>query len=81
MIISKLTNLIPRYFNLTLGDSHIYENHIEAVKNQIDRIPFIFPKMELPNFENLDDVEKLTYKDFKLSDYQSYESIKAEMVA
>jgi len=29
IIIAKLTNLEPRYFNLTLGDAHIYSNHLE----------------------------------------------------
>jgi len=81
MIIAKLTNLKPRYFNLSLGDVHIYDNHIEAVNEQIKRIPYLFSQIELPKFTELEEVEKLTYKDFKLIDYQSYQSIKAEMIA
>jgi len=81
MIIAKLTNLEPRYFNISLGDVHIYETHIEAVNEQIKRMPYTFPKIQLPEFNTLEEVEKLNYKDFKLIDYQNYESIKAEMVA
>ena len=81
MLISKLTNLTPRYFNLSLGDSHIYETHIDAVNEQIKRMPYVFPKIHLPEFETLEDVEKLTFKDFKLTEYQSCDSIKAQMIA
>jgi dihydrofolate reductase/thymidylate synthase len=81
MIISQLTNLKPRYFNLSLGDVHIYDNHIEPVKEQLERKPYLFPKIDLPKFTNLEEVEKLKYQDFKLIDYQSYQSIKAEMIA
>jgi len=81
VLIAKLTNLTPRYFNLSLGDTHIYETHIDAVNEQIKRIPYIFPKIQLPEFNTLEEVEKLNYKDFILIEYQSYQSIKAEMVA
>ena len=39
MIISQITNLIPRFVNISQGDSHIYGEHIYAVKEQILRIP------------------------------------------
>lgn len=81
MIIAKLTNLIPRYFNISLGDTHIYGNHQPQVLEQMKRIPYVFPKIKLTDFENLEEVENLTYKDFCLIDYKSYDSIKAEMVA
>ena len=81
MIIARLTNLIPRYINISMGDVHIYETHLEAVNEQLKRLPYTFPKIQLPEFNTLEEVEKLTYKDFKLTYYQSYESIKAEMVA
>ena len=80
-LIAKLVNLIPRYFNLSLGDTHIYEKHIHSVNEQLKRIPYIFPKIQLPDFNTIEEVEKLAYKDFKLTDYQSYETIKAEMIA
>jgi len=81
MITAQLTNLKPRYFNISLGDSHIYETHIEAVKRQIKRMPYEFSKIQLPEFNNLEEVEKLTYKDFILENYKYYPSIKATMIA
>jgi thymidylate synthase len=80
-VISKLTNLQPRYFNLSLGDSHIYSDHEDAVLEQLSRKPFIFPNIEIPDIKTLEDVEKLTYEDFKIYDYIHYPSIKANMVA
>jgi len=81
MIIAKLTNLIPRYFNLSLGDVHIYSNHIEPIKEQIDRISYCFPNIKIPEFSTLEEVEKLTYKDFSLENYKYYHTIKMDMVA
>ena len=80
MIIAKLTNLIPRYFNLTLGDAHVYSAHVEPALEQIKRMPYVCPKIELPEFSKLEEVEKLTFKDFKIIGYKYYDSIKAPMV-
>lgn len=81
MIIAKLTNLKPRYFNLSLGDVHIYSNHIGQVKEQIQRIPYTSPRIILPDIEIIDDIEKLSHTDFELLNYSCYPSIKAEMIA
>lgn len=81
IIIAKLTNLRPRYFNLSLGDAHIYSNHVEPLLEQIKRIPYTFPQIILPEFESLEEVEKLTFEDFKLIDYKSYSTIKMGMIA
>jgi len=81
IIIAKLTNLIPRYFNLSLGDVHIYKEHIESVEEQLNRFPYLWPNIILPEFTTLEEVEKLTYEDFKLKNYYYYPSIKANMVA
>ena len=81
MIIAKLTNLTPRYFNLSLGDVHIYSNHTEQVKEQINRLPYTSPRIILPYIENIDDIEKLSHTDFELFNYSFHPSIKAEMVA
>jgi dihydrofolate reductase/thymidylate synthase len=81
MIIAKLTDLTPRYFNLSLGDVHIYSNHVDQVKEQIKRIPYTSPRIILPDIENIKDIEILSHEDFGLFDYSCYPSIKAEMVA
>lgn len=81
MVIGKLTGKIPRFFYMTMGDTHIYSNHVEQVKTQIARIPYCFPKLELFNIQTLKDVERLTPKDFVLSEYNCYQQIDAVMVA
>lgn len=81
MIIAQVTNLIPRFVNISQGDSHIYGEHIDAMKEQILRIPYVFPKLMLPEFKSIEEVEKLTYSDFRLENYNSHPIIKREMIA
>jgi len=81
MIIAQLTELKPRYFNLTLGDAHIYQNHIEPLKEQIERLCYTFPKLVMPEFKTLMDVERLNFRDFKIEDYRCHEPVKMDMVA
>jgi thymidylate synthase len=80
-IIAKITKLTPRYVNISLGDVHVYGNHEKAVQEQIIRIPYIFPHIELPEIKELEDIEKASWTDFKFQNYSYYPSIKAEMVA
>ena len=80
IIIAQITNKKPRYLNMSMGDTHIYENHIKSVKEQIERIPYIFPIIKFPNFSSLKEVEKLTFEDFELLNYNYYPTIKATMV-
>lgn len=81
MIIAKLCNLTPRYFNLSLGDCHIYDVHMTNVETQLNRACYSLPTVILPNVNTLQDVETLTYESFILVDYNSHPAIKAEMVA
>jgi dihydrofolate reductase/thymidylate synthase len=81
MLIGKLTSKTPRFFYMTMGDTHIYSDHIEQVKTQISRLPYCFPKLDLPNIESLQAIDNLTSKDFIISDYKCHSQIEAEMVA
>ena len=66
---------------LSLGDSHIYESHFNAVKTQLDRICYKFPKINVKKELNcIEDVEKMVYSDFELENYNSHKTIKAKMV-
>jgi dihydrofolate reductase/thymidylate synthase len=79
-IVSKLTNLKPRILNITMGDIHIYEEHIQCAREQLKRTPYIFPTISIPDISEISDIHKLTYKDFIISDYKHHESIKAKMI-
>ena len=61
----------------TLGDTHIYHNHFEQVREQLSHTPYPLPTMKInPNVKNIDDFK---YDDFKLVGYQSYDTIKAKV--
>lgn len=80
-IVSKVTQKIPRYLNITMGDTHIYDSHITQMKTQIERTPYRKPFIHIDReLSNLDDVEKLTYEDFNLLFYNNHKVIKGDMV-
>jgi thymidylate synthase len=78
-IIAYLTNLKPRMLDLSLGDCHIYEEHFKQVEEQLIRIPFQFPLIQV--VKPFEKVEELTFEHFEVVAYKSHESIKAVMVS
>lgn len=82
VIIAKITGLIPRYVNISLGDAHIYEQHIKHIETQTNRRPFEFPRLEIQKEINtLNDAENLTFEDFELKNYRHHPTITATMIA
>jgi thymidylate synthase len=74
MMIAQVTGLKPGDFVHTVGDAHIYNNHIEQVELQLSREPKPLPKMKLnPSVTNIFD---FTYDDFELVDYDAHPHIK-----
>ena len=81
---SLLTHMIAQVCGLevgdlvhVLGDAHIYLNHLEQVKEQLQREPLPAPTLWInPNINNIDD---FAMDDFKLENYNPMESIKAPM--
>ncbi len=80
-IVAKLVGMQPDNVHISLGDCHIYECHVNQVREQIKRLPFNFPKLIIPEFKTIEDVENSNYKQFLLENYNSHPAIKAEMVA
>ena len=75
MMIAQVTGLQPGEFVHTLGDTHIYLNHMEQVATQLERTPRALPRMKLnPEVKSLFDFR---YEDFTLEDYDPYPTIKA----
>jgi len=75
MMIAHVTGLEPGEFIHTFGDVHIYENHMNQVREQLTRTPHKLPKLVLnPEVKNLFD---FTFDDITLTDYQSHPRIKA----
>ncbi len=77
MMIAQVTGLKPGDFVHTLGDAHIYLNHIEQVKLQLTRKPYPLPEMKInPEVNNIFDFD---FKDFELVGYQAHPHIKGEI--
>jgi thymidylate synthase len=75
MMVAQVTDLLPGDFVHTLGDTHLYLNHIEQAKLQLTREPRPLPKMRLnPAVRSIFDFR---YEDFALTDYESHPPIKA----
>jgi thymidylate synthase len=77
LMMAQVTGLKPGEFIHTLGDVHIYLNHIEQVKLQLTREPFPLPKMTLN--PEITDITKFRYGDFTLSDYNAHPHIKGDI--
>lgn len=75
MMIAKVLGLQPGDFVHTLGDTHIFLNHFEQVKEQLGRTPRSLPKMIIEGDQK--SIFDFKYEDFKLVDYNPYPSIKA----
>jgi thymidylate synthase len=76
---AQLLNLKVGDFVWTGGDCHIYQNHMEQVKEQITREPRKGPTLEMPAFADLDQLVKTTPDQYKLVGYDPMDSIKAPM--
>ncbi|MDR7072921.1 thymidylate synthase [Fictibacillus barbaricus] len=74
MMIAQVTGLKPGDFVHTVGDAHIYNNHIEQVELQLSREPKPLPKMKLN--PNVTDIFDFTFEDFELVDYDAHPHIK-----
>lgn len=77
MMIAQVTGLKVGEFVHTIGDAHIYNNHIEQVKLQMTREPRKLPTMKLnPDVKNIFDFK---YEDFELVDYKHHPAIKGKV--
>lgn len=77
MMVAQVTGLEPGEFIHTIGDAHIYLNHIDQINEQLSRIPYELPQMKInPNIKNIQDFK---YKDFELVGYRSHPTIKGKV--
>jgi len=76
-LIARHCSLEPKEFVYFLGNAHIYDDHIEVLKEQVTRKPYVFPKLNISCVkENISDY---VVNDFNLIDYKYHEKIKMEM--
>ena len=75
LMIAQVTNLTPGEFVHTLGDAHIYSNHIEQVKQQLSREAKDLPIMKIN--PHVKDIFSFKYDDFEILNYDPHPLIKA----
>jgi thymidylate synthase len=80
-IISNLTGMTPDRVYITIGDAHIYCDHIDAVNTQLERKPYPLPKLLWNIQEPHKRIEDYKMEDFVIEEYQCHPTIKAKMVA
>jgi thymidylate synthase len=76
MMVARVTNLRAGDLTMSFGDSHIYTNHIEQVKLQLEREPFDSPIMKIATNKSIDEY---TYGDFELQGYMAHPHIKGKV--
>ena len=77
MMIAQVCNLELGDFIHTLGDAHIYTNHLDQINTQLSREPRQLPKMKInPDVKNIFDFK---YEDFELVDYNPHKGIKGKV--
>ena len=75
MMVAQITGTEVGEFVHTLGDTHIYSNHFDQVKEQLSREPLPQPSIKInPERKNIED---FVFEDFSLENYQSHPAIKA----
>ena len=78
-IIAMITEKKPGNVSIVIGDAHIYEDHIEQVREQLLREPYPLPTLKIKKrFTNINDYK---YENFDLEGYVCHPTIKAKMVA
>jgi len=77
MMLAQVTDLKVGSFVHTLGDAHIYSNHVEQIKIQFDRSPRDLPLMKLNS--DIKNIEDFKYEDFELIGYNPHKGIKGKV--
>ena len=76
-MLAQVTGLQALRLNMFFGDCHIYENHVNQVKEQLTNTLYNFPRIEID--PSVHDIDAFKFEHFKLIDYRSHPPIKAPM--
>lgn len=77
LMVAQVTGLQPGEFIHTLGDAHLYSNHLEQARLQLTREPRPLPSLRLN--PEVSDIDTFTFEDIALSDYNPHPRIRAEV--
>ncbi|WP_231897267.1 thymidylate synthase [Vreelandella subglaciescola] len=76
-MVAKVVGLLPGEFIHTLGDAHLYSNHLEQAREQLSRTPKAPPRLVLA--PDVDDLFAFTFDDIRLEGYDAHPHIKAKV--
>ena len=76
-MMAQVTGLEAGEFVHTLGDAHLYLNHLDQAQIQLGRDPFSLPLMKLN--PEITEIDNFAYRDFELQNYQAHKHIKAKV--
>ena len=81
-LVAEVVGLTPHEVICNLGDTHIYLDHIEPLKQQIQNKLYKLPTLKIPDIKdlNIETIKKLKVDDFILENYQCNNSIKMKMI-
>lgn len=77
-MVAHITGLEARELIVTIGNAHLYKNHLEQAKEQIKRTPLAFPKLKITG--DVQTIDDFTEDNFELIDYEAQPHIKAPLV-
>ena len=77
IMMAQVCGLKPGDFVHTLGDAHLYINHLEQAYLQLERTPYSLPNIEIN--KNKNDLFSFVFEDFKIINYHSHPHIKADI--
>ena len=78
-VIAQICSLQPGEFIHTVGNMHVYNDHIPGLEEQLKRNTFPFPTLKLPKFSSLEEVLSTKPSDYILEDYKYHPPIKMKM--
>ena len=78
-MLAQCVNMAIGEVTCSLGDCHIYEAHFDAVIEQLTRNPFKYNLPKLVLNKEVNDIDKFTFNDIKIEEYESYPTIKAPL--
>lgn len=78
IIIAHFTDTIPCEFTHTIGDAHIYNDHIPEIKKQLLRTPLKFPTIKI--IGNPDTIDNLKFRNFDLCDYHHHDKVPLTLI-
>eukprot|EP00899_Mesostigma_viride_P015975 jgi/Mesvir1/24379/Mv11048-RA.4 len=76
-LIAHVCDLVPGDFVHVLGDAHVYLNHVDALKQQLQNAPRPFPTLRIKT--DTRDIDAITFQDLELSDYNPHGKIAMKM--